>query len=154
VSEVSKIVVVGNTNIELLGEAVRTHHPNTAVIKTGTLLNESQLREVQEADAVIVGTYTSTVSGRLPSNPQMQIVQQILDNTDAPVIAVGIRNPYDIMAYPNVDAYLAQYGFRNASFQAAADTIFGVNMPTGKLPVTIPGYDGQVLYEFGHGLSY
>jgi beta-N-acetylhexosaminidase len=154
VSEVSKIVVVGNTNIELLGEAVRTHHPNTAVIKTGTLLNESQLREVQEADAVIVGTYTSTVSGRLPSNPQMQIVQQILDNTDAPVIAVGIRNPYDIMAYPNVDAYLAQYGFRNASFQAAADTIFGVNMPTGKLPVTIPGYDGQVLYEFGHGLRY
>jgi beta-N-acetylhexosaminidase len=154
VSEVSKIVVVGNTNIELLGEAVRTHHPNTAVIKTGTLLNESQLREVQEADAVIVGTYTSTVAGRLPSNPQMQIVQQILDNTDAPVIAVGIRNPYDIMAYPNVDAYLAQYGFRNASFQAAADTIFGVNMPTGKLPVTIPGYDGQVLYEFGHGLSY
>ncbi len=54
----------------------------------------------------------------------------------------------------NVDAYLAQYGFRDASFKATAATLFGENNPTGLLPVTIPGQNGGVLYEYGHGLSY
>jgi beta-N-acetylhexosaminidase len=67
---------------------------------------------------------------------------------------VGIRNPYDIMAYPEVDVYLTQYGFRAASFQATAATIFGENQPTGQLPVTIPDYENGVLYNFGHYLNY
>jgi beta-N-acetylhexosaminidase len=58
------------------------------------------------------------------------------------------------MSYKNVDAYLAQYGFRPASFEAAANTIFGNNNPTGKLPVTIYNHDGSVLYGFNHGLGY
>jgi beta-N-acetylhexosaminidase len=153
-SKVNNLVVVGNTMIASLEKAVRTYVPNTTVIQASAPLNEAQLQKVKEADAVIVGTYTSNVSGRLPSSPQMKMVQQILANTDAPVIAIGIRNPYDLMAYPHVDAYLAQYGFQQASFQAAVDTIFGVNTPTGKLPVTIPSYDGGVLYEYGHGLTY
>ncbi|BDG35425.1 beta-N-acetylhexosaminidase [Saccharococcus caldoxylosilyticus] len=153
-SKVNNLVVVGNTMIESLGEAVRTYVPNATVIQAAAPLDEAQLQKVKEADAVIVGTYTSNVSGRLPSSPQMKMVQQIIANTDAPVIVIGIRNPYDVMSYPNVDAYLAQYGFQQASFQAAADTIFGVNTPTGKLPVTIPSYDGGVLYEYGHGLTY
>ena len=140
--------------IASLEKAVRTYVPNAAVIQAAAPLNEAQLQKVKEADAVIVGTYTLNVSGRLPSSSQMKMVQQIFANTDAPVIAIGIRNPYDVMAYPHVDAYLAQYGFQQASFQAAVDTIFGVNTPTGKLPVTIPSYDGGVLYEYGHGLTY
>jgi beta-N-acetylhexosaminidase len=154
VNEINNLVVVGNTMMESLEEAVRNYVPNATVIQAVAPLDEAQLQKVKEADAVIVGTYTSNVSGRLPSSPQMKMVQQITANTEAPVIAIGIRNPYDVMSYPNVDAYLAQYGFQQASFQAAVDTIFGVNTPTGKLPVTIPSYDGGVLYEYGHGLTY
>ncbi|MFP3489189.1 beta-N-acetylhexosaminidase, partial [Staphylococcus sp. SIMBA_130] len=102
----------------------------------------------------IVGTYTYSVGTRSPEHPQMLMVKTIMNETDAPVIAVGIRNPYDIMAYPNVDSYLTQYGFRTASFEATAATIFGENAPTGKLPITIPGETGGILYDFGHGLTY
>lgn len=153
-NEVNNLVIVGNTMMESLEKAVRTYVPNATVIQVAALLDEAQLQKVKEADAVIVGTYTADVSGRLPSSPQMKMVQQIIDSTEAPVIAIGIRNPYDVMSYPNVDAYIAQYGFQQASFQAAVDAIFGVNTPTGKLPVTIPSYDGGVLYEYGHGLTY
>jgi beta-N-acetylhexosaminidase len=150
-----KIVVVGNTYITSLVDAVSKHHENTAVIQTSTYkLTEAQLQQIKDASAVIVGSYTFNVSGRSPDSSQMQMINSIIAAADAPVIGVGIRNPYDIMAYPKVDAYLAQYGFRTASFEATAASIFGKNNPYGKLPITIPGVEGSVLYEFGHGLSY
>jgi beta-N-acetylhexosaminidase len=79
---------------------------------------------------------------------------QLTAQTDVPVIAVAIRNPYDIIAYPKVDAYLTQYGFTNVSFEATVKTIFGKNNPVGRLPVTIFHSSGEVLYGFGHGLGY
>ncbi|WP_172370674.1 glycoside hydrolase family 3 protein [Sporosarcina jiandibaonis] len=149
-----KIVVVGNTYIEDLYTSVKIHHENTVLIKASGPLTDAQLQQLQDASAVIVGTNTSTVSARDPNSAQMRMVNQLIEHADAPVIGVGIRNPYDIMAFPNVDAYLAQYGFRDASFKATAATLFGENNPTGLLPVTIPGQNGGVLYDYGHGLSY
>ncbi|WP_035329670.1 glycoside hydrolase family 3 protein [Cytobacillus firmus] len=149
------IVVVGNTYITNLKNAVGKFHENTTVIQTSSYaLTEEQKQQIRNASAVIVGSYTYNVSGRSPDSAQMKMVNSIIAESEVPVIAAGIRNPYDIMAYPEVDAYIAQYGFRTASFDAAAGVIFGQIKPSGKLPVTIPGTDGSVLYEFGHGLSY
>ncbi len=150
-----KIVVVGNTFISSLGDAVKKRHGNTTVITASTFkLTENQLKQIKSANAVVVGTYTYNVSGRKPSSTQMAMVKQIIKMSDAPVIGVGIRNPYDIMAYSKIDAYMTQYGFHPSAFEAAAGVLFGEIAPTGKLPVTIPDYSGGVLYEFGHGLTY
>ncbi|WP_079525203.1 glycoside hydrolase family 3 protein [Halobacillus hunanensis] len=149
-----KIVVIGNTYINSLYQAVRDHHENTELIETSGPLNEEQLNQLENADRIIAGTYTYNVSGRSENSAQMQLVNQLINELDVPVIGVGIRNPYDIMGYPEVDGYLAQYGFRAASFEAMAATLFGENNPTGLLPVTIPGENGEPLYEYGHGLSY
>ncbi|GLB59479.1 glycoside hydrolase family 3 protein [Cytobacillus sp. NCCP-133] len=155
VEEADEIVVVGNTYIASLGEAISKRHKNTAVMQTSEyILTDAQRQQIKDASAVIVGSYTYNVSGRSPNSDQMKLINSIIDETDAPVIGVGIRNPYDIMAYPEVDAYLAQYGFRTASFGATAAAIFGQVNPSGKLPVTIPGQDGSGLYKFGHGLRY
>lgn len=149
------IVVVGNTYITDLKNAISKSHANTTVIQTSSYaLTEEQKQQIRNASAVIVGSYTFNVSGRSPDSAQMKMVNSIIAESEAPVISVGIRNPYDIMAYPEVDAYIAQYGFRTASFDASAGVVFGQVNPSGKLPVTIPGTDGSVLYEFGHGLSY
>jgi beta-N-acetylhexosaminidase len=151
-----KVVVVGRTNIHDLGNAVKQHHENTSVIEVAAdfRLTGAQLLQIREATAVIVGTSTFSVAGRSPQNAQMQLVNTLTEEFEIPVIAVGIRNPYDIMSYNQVDAYLAQYGFRPASFQATAATIFGHNIPSGKLPVTIPDINGENLYEYGHGLTF
>lgn len=148
-----KIVVVGSS-ADLLAVEVQKHHENVTVLTTETLLTESQLTQAKTADYIILGTNTSTVSGREPSNNLMRLANQLIEQTDVPVIGIGIRNPYDIMSYPKVDAYLVQYGFRPASYEASVNTIFGLNNPTGKLPVTIYDQDGDVLYKFGHGLGY
>lgn len=149
-----KIAVVGSSYIDDLYQAVKSKHENTVLVKTGEPLSTDQLSKVSDASAIIVGTTTSTVAGRSTSNPQMAMVNDLLKQTVVPVIAVGVRNPYDIMAYPDVDAYLAQYGFRSASFKATASIVFGEVDPSGKLPVTIPNPAGGTLYAFGHGLTY
>ncbi|WP_066067421.1 glycoside hydrolase family 3 protein [Neobacillus soli] len=148
-----KIVVVGSSATTLLAE-VQKHHKNVTVINTATPLSAANLAIAKTAKYIIVGTNTSTVSGRLPSASLMKLANQMIDETDAAVIGVGIRNPYDIMAYPKVDAYLTQYGTKDVSFEAAVNTIFGVNKPTAKLPVTIYNQEGSVLYGFDHGLGY
>nr|WP_257985094.1 glycoside hydrolase family 3 protein [Bacillus sp. T33-2] len=147
-----KMVVVGNLYTEDLVAQLKKHHANVTLIKTSAAqLTQAQLSQLDGAKYIIVG---SNVSGKVADNNQVKLANQILGVTDAPVIGVAIRNPYDIMGYPNVDAYIAQYGFRAASFEATANTIFGTNNPAGKLPVTIKDNTGGTLYGFGHGLNY
>jgi beta-N-acetylhexosaminidase len=153
-NNIDSVVVVGNTYSENLQQALAAHHSSVELIKSSQPLSEAQLTKVRNADLVVLGTYTFNVSGRSPSSPQMQMVNQVIQAATDKTVAVGIRNPYDIMAFPEVTAYLTQYGFRDASFKAAAETIFGMNNPSGKLPVTIYRNADSVLYPFGHGLSY
>ncbi|MGX6446113.1 glycoside hydrolase family 3 protein [Neobacillus sp. K501] len=145
-----KIVVVGSS-ASTLGDEVKTHHGNVTVISATAPLSEAQLASVKDAKYIILG---SSTSGGTPATGLVNLANQLIQQTDVPVIAVGIRNPYDIKAFPGVDAYLNQYGTRLASFKATVNTIFGVNQPTGKLPMTIYNQDGSVLYNFDHGLGY
>ncbi|GAA0469672.1 glycoside hydrolase family 3 N-terminal domain-containing protein [Alkalibacillus silvisoli] len=149
-----EVVVLGDTYINDLGSAISAYHDDVTVIQSSGDLTDEQLETIAEGEVIIAGSHTFDVAGRSPDNPNMELINSLGDLTEAPVIAVGIRNPYDIMAYPTVDAYLAQYGFNRASFDATAATIFGDNEPTGTLPVTIPTIDDDILYEFGHGLNY
>nr|WP_239558658.1 glycoside hydrolase family 3 protein [Peribacillus deserti] len=148
-----KIVVISNAYNADFSAQVRKHHENVKSITATKPLTSAQLAEIQDAKYIFLGTSTSSVSGRSPNSDLMKLANQLID-LSIPVISLGIRNPYDIMAYPNTDAYLVQYGFRPASFEASVNTIFGKNNPSGKLPVTIYNGTGGVLYGFGHGLSY
>jgi beta-N-acetylhexosaminidase len=153
-NNVDSVVVIGNTYSENLQKALAAHHSTVELIKSSQPLSGTQLTKVRNADLVVLGTYTFNVAGRSSSSPQMQMVNQVIQAAPDKTIAVGIRNPYDIMAFPEVTAYLAQYSFRDASFRAAAETIFGLNNPSGKLPITIYSESDHVLYPFGHGLNY
>jgi beta-N-acetylhexosaminidase len=156
VAKEDKIVVVGDSNlyVDELAAQVQKHDENVLYIDASRPLTDQQLIQMKDAKYIILGTYSSSVAGRSPSSNQMMLANQVIEQADIPVIGVAIKNPYDIMAYPNVDAYLTQYGFTNASFEATANTIFGENNPTGKLPVTIYNPTGGVLYGFGEGLGY
>ncbi|WP_202080626.1 glycoside hydrolase family 3 N-terminal domain-containing protein [Caldalkalibacillus salinus] len=150
------IVVIGQSFVSSLTEAVEEHHDNVSLIQLQSsqrTLTSEQEQLVQEADYMIVGSYTYNVAGRSPDHPHMQLFQQ-LQAMNKPMVGIAIRNPYDIMGYPHVNAYLAQYGFREASFKATADILFGEKSPTGQLPVTIPNLEGGVLYEYGEGLDF
>ncbi|AIY04446.1 glycoside hydrolase family protein [Planococcus sp. PAMC 21323] len=148
------LVVVGNSSSAELYKEIKARHEQTVWIEATKPLTASQLETLNTAQAVIVGTSTSSLSQRSPGSDQMKLINQVIAESQAPVVGVAIRNPYDIMAYPEIDAYLTQYSFRTASYKAMAATIMGELNPTGKLPVTIPNLAGEVFYEYGHSVSY
>ncbi|WP_369236453.1 glycoside hydrolase family 3 protein [Streptomyces sp. R21] len=102
------------------------------------------------ADAVVVGTYNVTATGS-----QRSLVTQLIA-TGVPVVAVAIRNPYDVAQLQDVGAMLASYSWTDVELRAAARVIAGKVAPRGKLPVVVQRADdpAQVLYPIGYGLSY
>ncbi|WP_329228060.1 glycoside hydrolase family 3 protein [Streptomyces canus] len=101
----------------------------------------------QDADAVIVGTYNITAA-------QKTLVERLVA-TGRPVVAVAIRNPYDVAQLPTVPAYLAAYSWTDVELRAAARVIAGQAAPRGRLPVPVQRADdpAKVLYPVGYGLS-
>ncbi|MEU6521865.1 glycoside hydrolase family 3 protein [Streptomyces sp. NPDC046924] len=104
----------------------------------------------RDADAVVVGTYNVSAG-----SSQRTLVEQLL-TTGRPVVAVAIRNPYDVAHLPAVPACLATYSWTDVELRAAARVIAGKVEPRGKLPVPVQRADdpSTVLYPVGHGLTY
>ncbi|GGM91775.1 glycoside hydrolase family 3 protein [Streptomyces fuscichromogenes] len=102
------------------------------------------------ADAVIVGTYNVTAG-----DGQQRLVERLVA-TGRPVLAVAVRNPYDVAQLPSVQACLATYSWTDVELRAAARVIAGKVAPRGRLPVPVQRADDptQVLYPIGHGLTY
>ncbi|MGW3988549.1 glycoside hydrolase family 3 protein [Streptomyces sp. NPDC004830] len=104
----------------------------------------------RDVDAVVVATYNVGAG-----SSQRTLVEQLVA-TGTPVVAVAIRNPYDVAQLPSVPAYLAAYSWTDVEVRAAARVIAGRVRPRGKLPVPVQRADdpAQVLYPIGHGLTY
>ncbi|MEV0982043.1 glycoside hydrolase family 3 protein [Streptomyces sp. NPDC049915] len=117
--------------------------PSTATI-------DRAVAAAADADAVVVGTYNVTAG-----SSQRTLVRRLLA-TGRPVVAVAVRNPYDVAQLPDVRACLASYSWTDVELRAAARVIAGQVDPRGKLPVPVMRADdpAQVLYPIGHGLAY
>ncbi|GAA2256485.1 beta-N-acetylhexosaminidase [Streptomyces ruber] len=101
-------------------------------------------------DAVVVVTYNITAA-----SAQRTLVERLVA-TGVPVVAVAVRNPYDVAHLPGVGAFLATYGWTDVEVRAAARVLAGRVGPRGRLPVPVQRADdpAQVLYPVGHGLTY
>ncbi|MER5523018.1 glycoside hydrolase family 3 protein [Streptomyces sp. NPDC002677] len=121
---------------------------------TGTAPSDATIDKAvaaaQGVDAVVVGTYNVTAG-----SGQQRLVEQLVA-TGRPVVAVAVRNPYDIAQLPTVRACLASYAWTDVELRAAARVIAGRVAPRGRLPVPVQRADdpAQVLYPIGHGLTY
>ncbi|MEW5867290.1 MAG: glycoside hydrolase family 3 C-terminal domain-containing protein, partial [Bacillota bacterium] len=133
----------------VLGQAIRARCPDTkemaVPLRPGPEDTHRAVTAALEADVVVVATSCKTPADE---NAQASLVKALV-GTGKPVVALAIRNPYDLRAYPEVQTYLVTYGYRECSMRAAADVIFGAVRPQGKLPVTIPG-----MYPRGHGVRF
>jgi len=104
----------------------------------------------RDADAVVVGTYNVTAG-----SSQQTLVGQLVA-TGKPVVAIAVRNPYDVAQLPSAPACLAAYSWTDVELRAAARVIAGRAAPRGRLPVPVQRADdpAKVLYPIGYGLSY
>lgn len=123
-------------------------------------LSAEQRTAIDEADYVVLGSYSSDVATRTPGKHWIpDFVLDAVDYTnriDRPTAVMAIRNPYDIMHIPEARAYLCIYGRAvGPNIPAGVRAVFGEANPQGKLPVDIPNNDGKGnLYSTGHGLTY
>ncbi|MFE1799322.1 glycoside hydrolase family 3 protein [Streptomyces sp. NPDC059517] len=124
------------------------------VLSTGTAPSAATIAKAvaaaQDVDAVLVGTYNVTAA-----SGQRALVNQLLA-TGRPVVALAIRNPYDVAQLPDVKAYLASYSWTDVELRAAVRVLAGQVGPRGRLPVPVQRADDPavVLYPVGHGLTY
>ena len=100
----------------------------------------SAVTAARDADVVVVGTFDA-----LGDPPQAELVTAL--QRVRPTVAVALRSPYDILAYPGVAGFVCAYSGREPSLVAALDVMTGARPPQGRLPVDVPG-----LYRIGAGM--
>ena len=120
-----------------VAKAVRMFVPGASDITVSQSPSDQEIEAAATAasgrDLVIVGTH----NGHL--YPAQAALVKRVAQAGSPVVVVGMRNPYDVRDFPEIGTYIAAYSFRECSMRAAAEVIFGFTVPSGRLPVTIPG---------------
>lgn len=61
---------------------------------------------------------------------------------------VSLASPYYLRQMPRAQAYVCAYSYLDSAQKAVADVLLGRAMPTGRLPVSIPGF-----YAYGHRIE-
>ncbi|MEU6402245.1 glycoside hydrolase family 3 N-terminal domain-containing protein [Streptomyces sp. NPDC046985] len=127
---------------------------SATALPTGTAPSDAAIdaavAAAREADAVVVATYN------VAAGSAQQTLAQRLTATGRPVVALAVRNPYDVAQLPSVSAFLAAYSWTDVEVRAAARVIGGRVRPRGKLPVPVQRADApaRTLYPIGYGLTY
>ncbi|MEU4739548.1 glycoside hydrolase family 3 N-terminal domain-containing protein [Actinosynnema sp. NPDC023658] len=117
-------------------------------LPTGSTPTQAQVTAAVQAaaNADVVVVLTNALSRQAA---QQNLLTSLLA-TGKPVVAVAVQNPYDV-AYTAAPTWLATYSYGAVSMEALTRVITGEVVPTGKLPVAVPG---PTPYPFGHGVSW
>ena len=145
----------GETTTNVLTAQFTRRGWTAARVVTGLAPTRAQIDAAVAAtagkDLVVVST------NGVADNPAQADLVKALAATGVAVVALGVRNPYDIAYYPEAaNAYLATYSYAADGLESAVAALFGEIDPQGRLPVDLPRADDPdtVLFAFGHGLSY
>jgi beta-N-acetylhexosaminidase len=108
------------------------------------------VREIAPGDPAtgIEAVVAVTCTRGTPDTAQTTRVRDLHRRAGDRLVVVAVGDPYDLLQFPEVDAYLATYGADEPSLEAAALVLLGRIAPRGRLPVSLPG-----LYPMGHGLA-
>ncbi|WP_306812802.1 glycoside hydrolase family 3 protein [Paenibacillus soyae] len=101
--------------------------------------DESVLEGLDEFEQIVVVTYDAS------KHPHEQsIAREAVKRAGDRVVAVSVRNPLDLLLYPDVRTYLAVYECRPLALSSAAKALLGDLKPAGTLPLEI-----SAAYPFG-----
>jgi beta-N-acetylhexosaminidase len=133
-------------DIPTISEFFTAKHPWVEEIQYQAPDEDLNWEEIAERIAPCKWIIFATCSrGPLPSNV-VWWVRKIMA-LEKPFLVIALCSPYNIMQIPEVPAYLATYGYRSPSLEAAVEVVLGENTPRGRLPVAIPE-----IFKSGDGL--
>ncbi|MFL6051403.1 MAG: glycoside hydrolase family 3 protein [Actinoallomurus sp.] len=151
-----KIMVTGwgYSTTQMLADDLHKRGADASVFYTGSHPSQSLIDKVvaqsKDNDLTVVLTNQAWAD-----TGQANLVKALVAS-GTPVVAVSVRDAYDIGYYPEAKNYLVTYGYTPASLESLTKVLFGEISPTGKLPVMIPVANdpNTTLYPFGTGLTF
>jgi len=145
VADASVTVVRNEADLLPLDAGTRVRVQGEGADRIAPALTDAGLEVVDGGeDVLVVGTRNAR------SSEEQRGMVAAGRSQGTPVVVVAQGGPYDLEAFPDVDAYLALYSAVEVSRVAAARVIAGEVAPSGTLPVDIPGADVTA----GTGLGY
>ena len=118
-----------------LAAALRRHHPRVDEFTTAHAPDDDEIADLRarlaDYDLLVLGTTAAA------TQPQQAALAHALLAIGVPTVAVALRAPFDLLAYPEATTQLATYSLHRPSLDALADALFGHLAPTGRLPVAI-----------------
>ncbi|CAH1214300.1 Beta-hexosaminidase [Paenibacillus allorhizoplanae] len=132
-TEIDEVVdregTLGSVLSELTGEPVQEMY-------LGLFPSEEDIAETLKRCAsyeqVVIVTYNATFS-----EGQTQLVKALAQKEDVHLIVAAGRNPYDLLAFPEVKTYYACYENRPLAMVSLANVLLGREAAVGRLPVTL-----------------
>ena len=116
---------------------LRRYHDHVELFPLTSAIGSSVADEVaagtSASDIVIMATVNAHLDER-----QAEVARALL-LLKRRVIVLAVRNPYDLLAFPQLGTYLATYEYTRPALNAAARVLFGESEARGRLPVSIPG---------------
>ena len=138
--EGEQILVVWPAEVGDVGAALSACHRDVVLRPVGISPNATEIEQVV-ADAAVASKVVVATANARRYPAQVALVEALADR---PLIVAALSQPYDLMAFPAVDSYLATYGAQPASLSALAQILCGEIAAQGQLPVELPG-----LYPLG-----
>ena len=121
--------------VPALAAAARRHHENLEEVVIPMAPSPREVRRLLAAltryDLVILGTINAAAHAG-----QATLVRE-LSRKGVPTVAVALRLPYDLKAYPEVPTYVCAYGILPPSMDALADALWGRIPFRGHLPARL-----------------
>ena len=112
---------------------------------------QKTIESAARADVIIVSMYGRVRSGQAGSvalpKPGARALNALLDRP-RPLVGISFGNPYLLMNFPKLPAYLVAYGDMPSLQRSAANVLLGKIAVTGRLPISLPG-----LYTHGAGIQ-
>ncbi|MCL6518507.1 MAG: beta-N-acetylhexosaminidase [Armatimonadetes bacterium] len=153
--ENDQILVLGmHPATESFAQAIRKYHKNTKHLRVSASPSPEEISRInqlmKQSKVALLTTCPSEpwTRGFIKEKIQAEFVSRML-NSKTPAVIVTVREPYDLRHFPDSRTCIATYGYPAATVQATADLIFGKVRPSGRLPVSVPGYA-----DFGAGISF
>src|SRR5437870_5891452 len=144
----------GDSSTQALAERIAVRGPDVGALPTGATPTVSDIAAAVGAakgvDLVIV------LTNALSAHPEQQELLREMVAAGVPVVAVAVRNPYDVDFVESETTWLATYSYTPVALESLSRVLFGEVRPQGKLPVNIPFADDPTMtrYPFGYGLSW
>lgn len=139
----------GSSATRALGAALATRAAEVRVVESGADPSSGRLAAVRSAaraaDAIVILTCDAR-------RAQIALISQLQD-LDVPVIVASTGTPYDTGRFPGGLSVLATYSDRPIAMTALARVLAGEVLPTGRLPVSIPGAGTGIRYPIGWRVS-